>query len=72
MPAREIDEHWNKVHRALMDKIKYLERDLLTLHEDYLHIERRLNASRAWNERYWARQDAEIANRLAAKAVNDG
>ncbi len=72
MPVRELDPHWDKVHRALMDKIKYLERELAELSEDYLHIERRLNASRAWNERYWARQDAEIANRLAARAQNDG
>lgn len=68
---REVDPHWDKVHRALMLKIQYLERDLLMLHEDYMHLEQRLNGALGWARRYWAQQDIEIANRRAAKAANE-
>ena len=70
--AREpIDPHWQRVHRALMLKIAYREKELAELHEDYIVLEQRLNAALAYCRRYWQALDAEAANRRITRAAND-
>lgn len=74
MAARDrlpIDEHWQAVHRALLNKIAYRERELLELHEDYLDLELRCNGLMAFIRRQAARDRAEIAARKALDAAND-
>ena len=71
MPVRVPDPHWDRVHRALMQRIERRERELLELHEDYMALELRHNQTLAYLHRVWDRADLERANRLA-KAVNDG
>lgn len=72
MGAREpIDAHWQQVHRALLNKIAYREKELLELHEDYIALEIRCNVLYAYCRRQWDLQDIEIANRRAAAAAND-
>lgn len=68
---REVDPHWHRVHRALMDKIAYLERDIMMIHEDYIELELRNMCLLAVIRRQAERDTLERVNR-AAKAVNDG
>ena len=74
MAARDrlpIDEHWQAVYRALLNKIAYRERELLELHEDYLELEQRCNGLWGVIRRQAARDRAAIAERKALKAAND-
>ena len=70
MAVREIDPHWQAVHRALLNKIKYRERELTELGEDYLVLEQRCNALMAVIRSQAKRDRYEIAQRQA-RAGND-
>lgn len=74
MGSRErepVDQHWQAVYRALLNKLARRDAEYIELHEDYMALELRLNNCLAYLHRHWARQDVEIANRLAARASND-
>ena len=47
MPVREVDPLWQRVERALLNRIEYRERELLELHEDYIALEIRYNGNRS-------------------------
>ena len=66
-----VDEHWQRVHRALLNKIEYRERELAELSEDYLALELRFNGLMGVIRRQAVRDTLERVNR-ASKAVNDG
>lgn len=70
-PTPDLLEDWRRYEKSLLTKLANRERELRELHEDYLYLEQRLNGALGWARRYWAQQDAEIANRLTARAAND-
>jgi len=70
MAVREIDPHWQSVHRALLNKIAYRENELRLLHEDYLVLEQRCNALMAVI-RSQARKDRFDIAQAQARAAND-
>ncbi len=65
------DPLWRRYERTLLNRIAYIERELLDLHDDYLDLERRYNALWGTIRRQAVRDKMERAN-LEAKAVNDG
>ena len=69
MPVRVPDPHWDRVHRALMQRIERRERELLELHDDYIALELRHNQTLAYLRRVWDRADLERANRLVAQSA---
>lgn len=71
MAVREIDPHWQSVHRALLNRIEYRERELLALHEDYICLEQRCAGLMAVIRRQARRDRLDRAN-AESKASNDG
>ncbi len=71
MPVRVPDPHWDRVHRALIQRIERRDQELLELHEDYLALELRCACLMVAIRRQAERDTLERVNR-AAKAVNDG
>lgn len=71
LKQREIDPLWQKVERALMNRIAYRDRELAELSEDYLVLEQRCSALMGVIRRQAARDRAEILERRAIAAAND-
>lgn len=71
MPVRVPDPHWDRVHRALMQRIERRDRELAELSEDYLELEQRCNVLMGVIRRQAERDTVERVNR-AAKGANDG
>lgn len=71
MPVRVPDPHWDRVHRALIQRIERREAELLDLHEDYIEMELRNMCLMAAIRRQAERDTLERVNR-AAKGANDG
>lgn len=65
-----VDPLWQQVHRALLNRIAYRDRDYMQLHDDYCDLEFRYNALLGVIRRQ-ARRDRFERAQAEAKAAND-
>lgn len=66
----DLLEDWRRYEKALLQKLKNREHELLDLHQEYLELQEKLGRYRKFAEATIARRTVELASARAEKLRN--